>query len=581
MSAHAAERAAPQDADQAAASQNASPRRSYPVLIYLIVLVGVLVVPILGFTAVLLQRHNIAQEEIVETFTVATTRSVVQAVEREIAGMITTLRVLARAESLLEGDLAAYHAHVQAALAGTGSNLILVDNTLAQLLNTRVAYGTPLGPMSDPQSALRAFATPDAIVSDLFFGATADRYVFNVTMRREAPNEDQVVILTQEAASLSTALLTRELPQGWHVALVDGRNRVIAASQDSAAVGDTLLVPLLEGAGTSMRWRERAIDGENYRTITQRSILSGWYVVAWAPVWVVQQPLRSSLLWLLAGGAALIGIAAIAVFILARRIARSVRGLAREAKRLGSGVDFEPTYYPVLELSQVSEALADAARKRKAAETEVRFLMREVAHRSKNQLTVISAMAKQTAQGAETVEQFVEGFQHRIFGLARSTDLLLAHGTQGIELRELISTQIDPFRPEDPARITKTGPHILLNVQSAQVLGMAVHELATNAAKYGAFSVPDGRLVVDWNRAGAGRLHVSWRETVPGFAPPRERKGFGTVVLKTMVSGALKADVEHRVHDDGIEWVFSIPLAEIDPDRQPAGIEDEPDGGEA
>lgn len=580
MSENAAENAAPRNGNRTV-PQKRPPRPPYPVLIYLIVLVGALVVPILGFTAVLLQRHNIAQEEIVETFTVATTRSVVQAIEREISGMVTTLRVLNRAESLIEGDLAAYHAHVQAALAGTGSHLILTNTSLRQLLNTRVDFGTQLGLMSDAESAARAFETPDAVVSQLFWDATAGRYVFNVMMRREPPNERQAVILTQEASSLSSALLTRELPQGWHVALVDGRNRVIAASQDSATVGETLFIPLVEGAGTSMRWRERMIDGESYRTIIQRSILSGWYVVAWAPVWVVQQPLRSSLLWLLAGGAALIGIAGIAVFILARRIARSVRGLAREAKQLGSGTDFAPTLYPVLELSQVSEALADAARKRKAAETEVRFLMREVAHRSKNQLTVISAMAKQTAQGSETVDQFVEGFQHRIYGLARSTDLLLAHGTQGIGLRDLIGTQIEPFRPEDPARVIKTGPNILLNVQSAQVLGMAAHELATNAVKYGAFSSPEGRLVVNWNRAGGGRLHISWRETVPGFTPPHERKGFGTVVLKTMVGGALKADVERILHADGIEWVFSIPLAEIDPDRQPAGIESEPEDDEA
>ncbi|WP_196260413.1 sensor histidine kinase [Pelagibacterium limicola] len=579
MSAPTAETIAPPDKD-GAATRTAPHRRSYPVLVYLIVLVGMIVVPILGFTAVLLQRHNVAQEEVVETFTVATTRSVVQAVEREISGMFSTLRVLGRAQSLLEGDLERFHAHAQSALSGTGSFLIVIDANLNQLLNTRVPFGTSLGKIADPESGNRVFSTTDAIVSNLFWGTVAEQFVFNVLMRRQPPHDNQAIILTQNAAGLSSALLTRELPDGWHVALVDGNNRVIAASQDSAETGDTLFLPLLESSGTSMRWREREIGGESYRTITQRSILTGWYVVAWAPVWVVQQPLRSALLWLLAGGAALIGIAAIGVFILARRIARSVHGLAREAKRLGTGADIEPTHYPVHELSQVSQALADAARKRKAAETEVRFLLRELAHRSKNQLTVISAMAKQTAQGAETVAQFVEGFQHRIYGLARSTDLLLAHGTQGIGLRDLIRTQIDPFRPEDPARVTKTGPNILLNIQSAQVLGMAAHELSTNASKYGAFSVPDGRLVVNWNRAGGGRLHVSWREHVPGFTPPQERKGFGTVVLKTMVSGALKADVERILHEDGIEWVFSIPLAEIDPDRQPVGIDGTPGDSE-
>ena len=107
---------------------------------------------------------------------------------------------------------------------------------------------------------------------------------------------------------------------------------------------------------------------------------------------------------------------------------------------------------------------------------------------------------------------------------------------------------------------------------------MAAHELATNASKYGAFSTEDGRLEIDWHREDE-RLALSWRERVPEFVAPDERKGFGTVVVKTMVASTLKADVERIVHDDGIEWTFSIPLSEIDPDRdlKSSGAEDELD----
>lgn len=535
----------------------------------------VVIVPALGFAGVLLRSHNQAQEEVVETFTVATTRSVVQAIEREISGMITTLRVLMNAESLVEGDLRRFHAHAQAALSGTGTHLALIDGESIQRLNTRVPYGTPFGPLSDPGLVQRARETSDALVSPLLWSGTAEDYVF-IVMKQRAGTDD-VIVLTQAAAGLSNALLSRELPEGWHVALVDGGNTVIAASQNAAEVGEDLFIPLREGPGSALRWREQEIEGENYKTITQRSILTGWAVVAWAPVSVVASPLRTTLLWLLLGAVAIVGLAAIAAALVARQIARSVRGLAREARLLGRGEDIVPTDYPVHELALVSAALAEAGTKRREAETEIRFLMRELAHRSKNQLTVISAMAKQTAHGTESVDQFVESFQHRIYGLARSTDLLLAHGTQGIGLRDLFKTQIDPFRPEDPARVVKTGPSVRLNVQAAQVLGMAAHELATNAAKYGAFSTPEGRLEVHWNRAGGGRLHLSWREYVPGFVPPPDRSGFGTVVLRTMVGGALKADVERLVHADGIEWVFSIPLAQIDPDREQAGLDD---GGE-
>lgn len=558
------------DADKAgsqATETRVRPPRSVPIIFYLAFLVVVIVLPATAFTAVLLARHNVAQEETVETFTVATTRSVVQAVEREISGMITTQRVLMSIEALSDGDLAQFHEHARTALSGTGSYFILADEAFNQLLNTRVSFGTELGRVSELDAARRALQTPDAVVSDVFFGRTAQTYVFNVVRQRPGIVPPQLAILTQDAAALSNALLTRELPLGWHVALVDSNNTVLAASQDSARVGEPFFIPLREGSGSGMRWRDLSISGEDYRAITQHSILTGWYVVAWAPTSVVTEPLRTTLLWLLLGAISIVGLAAMAAAVVARQIASSVRGLARQARAMGAGEEIAPIPYPVHELAVVSEALADASARRRQAETEARFLMREVAHRSKNQLTVIAAMAKQTARGADSVEKFVESFNNRLYGLARSTDLLLAHGTQGIGLRDLFGTQIDPFRPEDQTRVTKTGVNVYLNVQAAQVLGMAAHELATNAAKYGAFSREGGKLTINWNRAGGGRLHLVWRETVPGFVPPPERKGFGTVVLETMVASALKADVERIVHPDGIEWVFSIPLEQIDPDR--------------
>lgn len=540
--------------------------RSFPIMFYLAFLVVVIVLPATAFTAVLLSRHNIAQEETVQTFTVATTRSVLQAVEREISGMITTQRVLMSIEALNAGNLATFHEHARTALSGTGSFFIIADAQFNQLLNTRVDFGTPLGALSDTEAASRALQTPDAVVSNVFYGQTAEQYVFNVVRQRPGILPPQLAILTQNAATLSNALVTRELPQGWNVAVVDANNTVIAASESAARIGEPLFLPLSEGAASG-RWRDETISGETYKTITQHSILTGWYVIAWAPDSVVSGPLRNTLLWLLLGAATIVSIAVLAAALIAREIARSVRGLARQAHAMGAGTDIVPVAYSVSELADVSRAMSDAAAKRKEAETEARFLMREVAHRSKNQLTVISSMAKQTARGADNVEKFVESFQYRIYGLARSTDLLLAHGTQGIGLRDLFRTQIDPFRPEDPSRVTKTGTNVYLNVQAAQVLGMAAHELATNASKYGAFSRDGGKLTVSWNRAGGGRLHLVWREYVPDFEPPSDRKGFGTVVLQTMVAGALKADVERIVHPDGIEWVFSIPGEQIDPDR--------------
>jgi hypothetical protein len=385
---------------------------SIPIIFYLAFLVAVVGLPATAFTAVLLARHNVAQEETVQTFTVATARSVLQSVEREIAGMITTQRVLMSIEALHVGDLAQFHEHAQTALSGTGSYFIIADDRANQLLNTRVEYGAPLGQVSDLETVQQALQTPDAVVSDIFFGQTAQEYVFNVVRQRPGTTPPELAILTQNVSSLSNALLTRELPSGWHVALVDSDNLVLAAAQDAARIGEPLFIPQSERAGTGSRWSDITISGEEYKTITQHSILTGWDVVAWAPSSVVTEPLRTTLLWLLAGALVIVGLAGVAASLIGRQIAFSVRGLARQARAMGAGQEVVAMPYPVQELAAVSQALADAGAKRRQAENESRFLMREVAHRSKNQLTVISAMAKQTARGADDVEKFVENFQN-------------------------------------------------------------------------------------------------------------------------------------------------------------------------
>src|SRR5690606_35929626 len=213
-----------EQAESGVREQTAPTARSIPIIFYLAFLVTVIVLPATAFTAVLLARHNVAQEETVETFTVATTRSVLQAVEREISGMITTQRALMSIEALNAGNLEQFHAHAQSALTGTGSYFIVADERFQPRANTPVVYGTPLGRVSELDSARRALETPDAVVSDVFFGETAQDYVFNVVRQRPGIVPHQLAILTQDASSLGNALLTRELPAGWHVALVDAEN---------------------------------------------------------------------------------------------------------------------------------------------------------------------------------------------------------------------------------------------------------------------------------------------------------------------------------------------------------------------
>src|SRR5690606_10690494 len=184
-------------------------------------------------TLVLVKRTNDAQESVVQALTSATVQAMGQAVEREISGMMTTLRVLSSDEALLDGDFARFHERSLMALAGSGSYLFATDDQFQQLLNTRLSFGTPLPVTADPQTAGRALARRAATVSDLFFGPIANTWVFNIWRPVEAGNVT-LLALTQNARDLVPVMQSRELPTGWHAALVDGGNRVISATPDAA-----------------------------------------------------------------------------------------------------------------------------------------------------------------------------------------------------------------------------------------------------------------------------------------------------------------------------------------------------------
>ena len=540
-------------------------RIARPIAVYLFVLALVALVPAFIFSAVLLQRNNEAQERVVETLITGTARSIVQSVDREINANITTLKVLSTNPALLGGDMAGFHRQVSDALAGTGSFIFVLDSDMYAVMSSRREYVPGRqGLSADPDTSRRALTSDTPIVSNMVLGTVSQEYVVNVLLGVRGPTGGMVLGFNRSANQLAPVLLTNRLPDGWNVALVDGNGKVIAASPGAGATGDTFGLPNVAEMSSTTEWRHLEISGRPSLVVAQRSLLSDWTVVGWAPRDIVTRPLADAFWSLLAGGILLAALVVLVVYWVTLQIGRSVHGLEADAKRLGAGQPVEARSFPIAEIETVSTALGDASRRRQAAETEVRFLMRELAHRSKNQMTVIAAMAKQTARGAESVPEFVSSFEKRIFGLARSTDLLLAHGVAGVDLKELMVSQIDPFCPVDGKRVVVEGPTMRLNAQAAQILGMAAHELATNAVKYGAFAREGGRLEVSWERQGEAIAFV-WREigTAAGSATPR--RGFGTTVLENMVGRSLGAEVKRETHPDGIEWRFSIPVASLDP----------------
>jgi PAS domain S-box-containing protein len=203
--------------------------------------------------------------------------------------------------------------------------------------------------------------------------------------------------------------------------------------------------------------------------------------------------------------------------------------------------------------------------RRKKAEKRVTMLMRELAHRVKNQYAVILALIRETKKQARSPEDFETLIRSRISALSRSHDLLVHGEWERADLHELIVAHLDSFGVRD--RLAMDGPEVLLSPTAAQYIGMAVHELATNAAKHGAFSVPTGRISVTWSLAGEADqrlLTLRWEES-GGPEMSRERAtGFGMKVLEELTPAAVRGEAKVEHGATGLVWELKAPQSGLD-----------------
>lgn len=201
---------------------------------------------------------------------------------------------------------------------------------------------------------------------------------------------------------------------------------------------------------------------------------------------------------------------------------------------------------------------------RKRAEQHALLLMAEVNHRAKNLLGVVQAMIRQTARHGDP-ETFVARVSERIIGLAASHDLLVENQWQGVDVAELITGQLAHFKDLIGTRVLLDGPPARLSAAAAQGIGMALHELATNAGKYGALSNREGQVCISWRVDAKGQqgFSMSWLEDGgPPVATPT-RRGFGQMVIGPMAGAAVHGVAEVLFHASGIAWNLSAPIAGV------------------
>ncbi|MBV9566722.1 MAG: PAS domain S-box protein [Hyphomicrobiales bacterium] len=206
---------------------------------------------------------------------------------------------------------------------------------------------------------------------------------------------------------------------------------------------------------------------------------------------------------------------------------------------------------PNRQLLGFSSTIRDITERRLSEERQ-RLMARELVHRVKNSFAVIQSIVRQTQRSTPDPEAFAEAFGGRLAAMAASHDLLTDRHWEGASLRELVASQLAAFSAGAEKRVHVQGPEVTLDTSLAVPLGLALHELATNATKYGSLSTPGGSVDLSWvvdHQDGAERLSLIWRETGGPPVKAPSRRGFGTSLIER---GLPDARIERRFDPDGL-----------------------------
>ena len=553
-----------------------------PIGAYLVALAAGIALPLLIFVGYLMLELEANQREILAKDTAEDAQLTARSIDRELQDMTTTLRLLVNSPELENGDLRSFHRRTQNSLRSNSLYVLVANADGQQRLNTRVAFDTQLGRMSNIASLQAALKSGVTEVSDVFFGSTSGKHVFNVTMPLppEISYSGSAMIMTQNAEDLQKLISTDGIAAGWSVAVLDGSGHVVtsvgthAPKPGSDFPQDTL--KLMTGfKGTIEDVRGPAPQMYGYAQITGWA----WKAVVWGPIDSAQASILTTWRQLVAGGVIFLTVGMLFAWLVGRQLRIPIRQIAEMAERIGKGEIVSPVETKIREANQVAMALSTASFDRSQAEDRIHLILHELVHRTKNILTLVQAMMRQLARQDTTMEEFQKAISHRLQGLGKSIEALAKEQWAGVPIRRVMEIHLGTFA-EVADRVELQGADFTLKAEAVQNLGLILHELATNSVKYGALSVPQGTVRVAWKDVPGKdddetiMLRLAWEER--GGPPVEEpsRTGFGTTIIKRHAAASFGGQVEVNFRPEGLSWVLTAPRSAFEPGEGADSLKD-------
>ncbi len=499
--------------------------RSISLPVRLAILVAGTTLPLIVFSAAIVYQHYEQDQKEAYDRVLQLTRSIQLVVDREMQGVVSGLTVLANSGSLAQDNFENFRRRAQSFLAEfPGQTSISIgDKDGRQLFNSAVPAGTPLPPRQ--QRAVERellFRTGKPVFSRLFVGSISKRPIVVVSVPVIRDGKVIYDLSFDPPLEIFQHIIEQQKPDGdWTISIFDQTGVNIARLPNPQQTLGQKASPLLFNAMFSTpegRIRTISLEGVPLYTAFVRSNLTGWIAAAGIATTTLSAPALKTFLLTVAIGVVMLVIGLGFAISMARRIAHV-------------------------------EALHN-------------LLIDELNHRVKNTLATVQSLSSQTFRDSNDADA-KRKFGERLASLGRTHDILSAKKWEGADIKDVVDAVLAPFEGSGAQRIQSNGPALQLSARCVVMVSMVLHELATNAAKYGALSGANGIVRVTWaglDGTAEPRAELQWRETGgPAVAEPKQN-GFGSTLIRQGFAAQLKGKSRLAFPPDGVTCTLEFPL---------------------
>jgi two-component sensor histidine kinase len=446
------------------------------------------------------------------------------------------LQALATSLHLTAFDAEAFHAQMVRVAQEIPGVVIGLRENGAILLSSARPPGSTFGPLDPVLAAADAetIASRSAFVSNAHKGTTTGQYFVTVQVPALTSERSFVLSMSMPSRLIVETMAQKSLGANWVAAITDRNRNIVARGRENERyAGQPASASFVSKiTGETGRFPGRTLDGVPVVNGYVRLPYTGWIASAAVPTATLQAPLQRTV-WQV-GSTLLLAwaVATTLAWLYARRLTTPLAALKATARRGVRQEPGPPLRTPVTELNILSEALSGSFEQMRQQAQQQDLLLHEFAHRLKNTLMTVQAIALLSSRKARTIAEFQTAFSDRIVALARSHDLLLQESWEPVAFSELVRSAAEAFCDEGRCRLS--GSDARFEAQSCIALGLILHELFTNAGKYGALTTAKGHVEIALEQEeGAYLLHWRERGGPPFVETPHQ--GFGTVLIAAML----------------------------------------------